>query len=101
MLLRVPRQEAQAVTLHRDLVEVLDGSGSMSGETLDQAKAALVQLLATLRPSDRFRVITFSSDVRRYAPGWTDASGEHVRFFFKWVGAPRAQPFSPTAGSPD
>src|SRR5437867_12798452 len=67
MLLLAPGQAAQAVTLRRDLVTVLDVSGSMSGEKLDQAKAALVQLLATLRPSDRFRVITFSSDVRRYA----------------------------------
>jgi Ca-activated chloride channel family protein len=44
-----------------------------------------VQLLGTLRPSDRFRVITFSSDVRRYASGWTDASGEHVRDAQQWV----------------
>src|SRR2546430_16383474 len=59
----------------------------MSGEKLDQAKAALVQLLGTLRPSDRFRVITFSSDVRRYAPGWTDVSGQHVRDAQQWVRA--------------
>src|SRR2546430_2400916 len=95
MLLRVPRQEAQAVTLHRDLVAVLDVSGSMSGEKLDQAKAALAQLLGTLRPSDRFRVITFSSDVRRYAPGWTDASGEHVRDAQQWVRALSAKVSSP------
>src|SRR2546425_515433 len=87
MLLLAPGRAAQAVTLRRDLVAVLDVSGSMSGEKLDQAKAALEQLLATLRPSDRFRVITFSSDVRRYAPGWTDASGEHVRDAQQWVRA--------------
>lgn len=85
MLLLAPGQAAQAVTLRRDLVAVLDVSGSMSGEKLDQAKAALVQLLGTSRPSDRFRLITFSSDVRRYAPGWTDASGEHVRDAQQWV----------------
>ena len=99
MLLLAPRQEAQAVTLHRDLVAVLDVSGSMSGEKLDQAKAALVQLLGTLRPSDRFRVITFSSDVRRYAPGWTDASGEHVRDAQQWVRALSAEGGTNIAGA--
>jgi len=99
MLLLAPRQEAQAVTLHRDLVAVLDVSGSMSGEKLDQAKAALVQLLGTLRPSDRFRVITFSSDVRRYAPGWTDASGQHVRDAQQWVRALLAEGGTNIAGA--
>ena len=71
----------------------------MSGEKLDQAKAALVQLLATLRPSDRFRVITFSSDVRRYAPGWTDASSEHVHDAQHWVRALSAEGGTNIAGA--
>ena len=99
MLLLAPGQAAQAVTLRRDLVAVLDVSGSMSGEKLDQAKAALVQLLGTLRPSDRFRVITFSSDVRRYAPAWTDAAGEHVRDAQQWVRALSAEGGTNIAGA--
>ena len=99
MLLLAPGQAAQAVTLRRDLVAVLDVSGSMSGEKLDQAKAALVQLLSTLRPSDRFRVITFSSDVRRFAPAWTDAAGEHVRDAQQWVRALSAEGGTNIAGA--
>src|SRR5256886_6744284 len=99
MLLLAPGQAAQAVTLRRDLVAVLDVSRSMSGEKLDQAKAALVQLLGTLRPSDRFRVITFSSDVRRYAPAWTDAAGEHVRDAQQWVRALSAEGGTNIAGA--
>jgi len=99
MLLLAPGQAAQAVTLRRDLVAVLDVSGSMSGEKLDQAKAALVQLLGTLRPSDQFRLVTFSSDVRRYAPGWTDASGEHVRDAQQWVRALSAEGGTNIAGA--
>ncbi|HYT04323.1 MAG TPA: VIT domain-containing protein, partial [Gemmatimonadales bacterium] len=85
MLLLAPGRTAQTVTLHRDVVAVLDVSGSMSGEKLDQAKAALVQLLGTLRAEDRFRLITFSSDVRRYAPAWTEGSTEHIRDAQQWV----------------
>src|SRR5947208_8766806 len=85
MLLLAPGGATQTPSVRRDLVAVLDVSGSMSGEKLDQAKAALVQLLGTLRAGDRFRLITFSSDVRRYAPAWTEGSTEHVRDAQQWV----------------
>ncbi len=84
MLLLAPgRTETPA--LRRDLVAVLDVSGSMSGDKLDQAKAALAQLLGTLRSGDRFRVVTFGSGVRRYAVGWTDVSADNVRAAQEWV----------------
>ncbi len=84
MLLLAPGR-AETPSVHRDLVAVLDVSGSMSGDKLDQAKAALVQLLGTLRSGDRFRVVTFGSGVRRYAAGWTDVSGDNVRAAQEWV----------------
>src|ERR1051326_7332447 len=78
MLLLAPGRPRAAETVRRDLVAVLDVSGSMSGDKLDQAKTALVQLLGTLRAGDRFRVIAFSSGVERYATGWTGVSGENA-----------------------
>src|SRR6266576_2711505 len=85
MLLLAPGR-AETAAVRRDLVAVLDVSGSMSGDKLDQAKTALVQLLGTLRPGDRFRVVTFGSGVRRYTAGWTDVSGDTVRAAQEWVG---------------
>ena len=85
MLLLAPGRAAEAPSLRRDLVAVVDVSGSMSGEKLDQAKAALVQVLGTLRPADRFRLVAFSSAVHRYADGWTEVSAEHVRAAQDWV----------------
>ena len=84
MLLLAPGR-SETPSVRRDLVAVLDVSGSMSGDKLDQAKAALGQLLGTLRSGDRFRVVTFGSGVRRYAPGWTDVSGDNVRTAQEWV----------------
>ncbi|HXI65967.1 MAG TPA: VIT domain-containing protein [Gemmatimonadales bacterium] len=72
-------------SVSRDLVAVLDVSGSMSGEKLDQARAALVQLLGGLRSGDRFRVISFGSGVRRFATGWTPAVPDSVRAAQDWV----------------
>jgi len=84
MLLLAPGR-VEAPSMHRDLVAVLDVSGSMSGDKLDQAKAALVQLLGTLRSGDRFRVVTFGGSVRRYAAGWTAGSADAVRAAQEWV----------------
>src|SRR5213594_1669402 len=75
----------QAPVVHRDVVAVVDVSGSMSGEKLDQAKAALVQLIGTLRSGDRLRVVAFGSGVQRYATGWTEVSGDNVRAAQEWV----------------
>src|SRR2546428_7901868 len=79
MLLLAPGGATQAPSVRRDLVAVLDVSGSMSGDKLDQAKTALVQLLGTLRSGDRFRVVTFGSGVRGYAAGVPEGSRDSVR----------------------
>src|SRR6266852_5055923 len=72
MLLLAPGAAADAAALRRDLVAVIDVSGSMSGEKIQQAKSALIQLLASMREGDRFRLVAFSGGVRRYAQGWTN-----------------------------
>jgi Ca-activated chloride channel family protein len=46
----------------RELIYVIDTSGSMAGTSLDQAKSALVLALERLRPEDRFNVIEFNSE---------------------------------------
>lgn len=77
--------EAVAGQVHRDVVAVLDISGSMSGDKLDQAKAALLQLLHTLRTGDRFRLIAFSTTVRTAASGWTMVNAETTAEAEQWV----------------
>ncbi|MEX2156460.1 MAG: VIT domain-containing protein [Gemmatimonadales bacterium] len=74
MLLLAPGAAADAAALRRDVVAVIDVSGSMSGEKITQAKAALIQLLGSLREGDRFRLVAFASGVRRYAEGWATAA---------------------------
>ncbi len=75
----------------RDLTFVLDVSGSMSGRKLEQAKAAGEALLTSLQPRDRFRVIDFSTDVRVFREGWTDASRQNVRDAHRYLTALRAE----------
>lgn len=84
MLLLAPGA-APTTALHRDLVAVLDVSGSMSGDKLDQAKSALEQLIGSLREGDRFRLIAFESGVRRFAADWTALTPDNRRRAVAWV----------------
>jgi Ca-activated chloride channel family protein len=63
MLMASPGAEvSDAQVQPKDICFVLDTSGSMAGEKLEQAKRALKFCLANLNPSDRFEVVRFSTD---------------------------------------
>ncbi len=85
MLLLAPGAAADAAALRRDLVAVIDVSGSMSGEKIQQARSALIQLLGSLREGDRFRLVAFSGGVRRYAEGWTAYTTDARRDAESWI----------------
>ena len=52
----------------QEVVFVVDTSGSMAGESLPQAQAALRLCLRHLREGDRFNVIAFENSFRSFAP---------------------------------
>ena len=68
LLMLSPSLEVERV-LPKDILLVLDTSGSMEGEKLAQAQEALRYILRHLNPEDRFNVIAFSSGVQSYAAG--------------------------------
>ena len=84
LLLAAPPVEVDTTeVVARDVLLVLDTSGSMEGDKLVQAKAALNFVLEHLNPEDRFNIVTFSTGVRRYARGLQPASqSEAAR---RWV----------------
>src|SRR5216110_2620628 len=99
MLLLAPGAAADAATLRRDVVAVIDVSGSMSGEKIQQAKSALIQLLGTLREGDRFRLVAFSGGVRRYAQGWTGVTADARRDAETWIRSLEAEGGTNIAGA--
>jgi len=67
-LLMVMPPAAPAVAadpLPREVIFVLDRSGSMAGASIRQARAALKLALARLRPADRFNVVRFNHTTDR------------------------------------
>lgn len=69
----------------RDVTLVLDVSGSMSGVKIRQARAAGKQVLATLDPGDRFRLIDFSTDVRTFREGFVRATSENIESGLRYL----------------
>jgi len=65
-LLLAPRPDAGTVILPKDVILVLDRSGSMEGEKFQQAQDALSYILKHLNPEDRFNLISFSTSVETY-----------------------------------
>jgi Ca-activated chloride channel family protein len=86
-----PPMTSRAETTPRDVTLVLDVSGSMQGRKMEQARAAGKQLLATLRPDDRFRLIDFSSDVRTFRDEFVAATAANVREANRYLDALEAQ----------
>lgn len=64
MLLLSPRPTLQVDRIvERDIVFVVDTSGSMAGEKIEQARNALKHCVRNLNDGDRFNIVRFSSDV--------------------------------------
>lgn len=66
----MPPQPAMAARLPRELILVIDTSGSMTGDSITQARSALLHALGGLRPDDSFNIIAFSNSAR---PLWSVA----------------------------
>ena len=60
--------EAGPGDMPREVIFVIDTSGSMAGASLVQAKAALTLALSRLTPKDRFNIIQFNSITKQLFP---------------------------------
>ena len=75
----------EAARLPREVVFVIDTSGSMQGFSIQQARAALVLAIERLRPADRFNVIQFNNVTEALWEGVRPATAENRRAARGWV----------------
>ena len=61
----------------KDIILVLDRSGSMAGEKLEQARAAATFIVERLNEGDRFNVISYSSDTTPIFESMVDYTKEN------------------------
>jgi Ca-activated chloride channel homolog len=62
VMLLPPANPKAAAVLAREVIFVIDTSGSMSGTSIEQAKASLQFAITQLSPQQRFNIIEFNSD---------------------------------------
>jgi len=89
LVLLAPRPDVASETLPKDVLLVLDRSGSMEGEKFQQAQEALRYILNHLNPEDRFNIISFSTGLETFASGLRSA--EEASEAIPWVDRLSAQ----------
>jgi Ca-activated chloride channel homolog len=73
-----PPLESRRVETNKNVIFILDSSGSMRGEKFRQAIDALKFCLAGLNPGDRFNVIDYDDDIRPYKPELVTANRTNI-----------------------
>ncbi len=84
-------EQATAKPLPREVVFVIDNSGSMGGTSIVQAKASLLYALGRLQPNDRFNVIRFDDTMDVLFPASVPADAAHVGEATSFVNALQAR----------
>ncbi len=80
-----PAKAAAGDVLAKDIAFVIDTSGSMSGEKMEQARNALKFCLSSLNKDDRFNIIPFSHEPTRFRDGLAAAAPETIEQARKFV----------------
>jgi Ca-activated chloride channel homolog len=65
LVVEPPAMDVESTVGWRELIFVVDVSGSMRGQPLKMSRTAIREALRRLRPVDTFDIVTFSSDARR------------------------------------
>jgi Ca-activated chloride channel family protein len=74
LLVQPPLTVDESEVIPKDVIIVLDQSGSMAGDKWDQAREAASYVLESLNSGDRFNLIVFSSGARVYSNDMEAAS---------------------------
>ena len=79
LILQPPERITVTDVTAKELVFVLDTSGSMSGFPIEKAKETMKLALDGLYPADTFNLITFAGDTRILFPGPVPATLENLK----------------------
>jgi Ca-activated chloride channel homolog len=85
-----PVAQAEQNPMPREVIFVIDNSGSMGGTSIVQAKASLTYALGRLQPNDRFNVIRFDHTMSMLFPASVPADNAHIGSATSFVGGLQA-----------
>jgi len=80
-----PEVESREEVVARELVWVIDTSGSQQGLPLDMAKEAMQAAFDSLGPNDHFSLIQFADDASEFSPNPVIANTKNISRARNWV----------------
>ena len=91
LMLLPPAAETPVKALPREVIFVIDTSGSMHGDSIAQAKEALEMAVQRLSSADRFNVIEFNSYAKSLWNEARPADRDNIDLAARWVRSLKAQ----------
>jgi Ca-activated chloride channel family protein len=85
LLFEPPAQVAEAQVARREMVYVLDCSGSMAGTPIDASKRFMRRSLAGLRSGDSFRIVRFSDSANEWSAAPLPATSSAIAAALAYV----------------
>lgn len=101
LLMMIPpeTQWAKRTALAKEMIYVIDTSGSMHGTSIDHAKAALLLGLGRLKANDFFNVVQFNSFTASFEPAAVPANATNIARAKAYVQALKADGGTEMAGA--
>jgi len=90
LLTVVPPLPGHAAPHRRDLVLLVDTSGSMTGAPLERARQVAGEVIESLGPQDTLELVVFASAPRRWRDAAQAATGDARAGAQRWLAAQRA-----------
>ena len=90
LVLHPPKLDTRELVGDRELVFVVDVSGSMHGRPLGMCKTAMRAALSRLQPSDTFNIITFAGRTQKLFSAPRPANATNIRAALELVSGARA-----------
>jgi Ca-activated chloride channel family protein len=85
-LVLAPRQDLASESIQpKDVIFVVDTSGSMAGEKIEQVKKALQQCVPRLNRNDRFSIIRFSTEAEAFRGALASPTKEMLEDASRWI----------------
>ncbi|MCU1277312.1 MAG: Vault protein inter-alpha-trypsin domain protein, partial [bacterium] len=89
LFVQPPADVAPEMVRAKEMVFLIDRSGSMWGEPLDTAKAVILEALRKMGPDDTFQLIAFDSTTESMSPASLPNSAANIADAERWLGTLR------------
>lgn len=85
LLMLMPPKAAAEKAISKDVVYIIDTSGSMGGVAIKQAKQALIKALDFLKPTDTFNIVAFNTNYQKMFSSNKQANSQQLTYAKQWI----------------